>query len=263
MFFGSSEFNVQNIEVFKLARNPYRKTAPVRPFHAISYRIYGEAAYRLNEETITTKSDDILFVPANLIYTKDTQAEQFYVVHFYCDDFLGDRLLRLTPSNPETFRAIFDRLYMVETKKGIAYQHEKKQLLYQLMVSIEREWALNKSGNVESRIDEAIKAVHETYMLQDFSVENLAKQMNMSETYFRRVFRKATGKGPKEYVSDLRLERALELLRSGYYTVYEVAFRCGFSSTYYFSSFIKRMTGKSPREFMDNNAGCCYEVTEK
>ena len=92
MFFGIPDFNAKNIEVFKLRRDPYRKTAQERPFHAISYRIYGDAAYELNGEILRTKNADILFVPANLKYTKDTQAELFYVIHFQCDELQGYKL---------------------------------------------------------------------------------------------------------------------------------------------------------------------------
>ena len=250
MFFGIPDFNAKNIEVFKLRRDPYRKTAQERPFHAISYRIYGDAAYELNGEILRTKNADILFVPANLKYTKDTQAELFYVIHFQCDELQGNKLMRMSPPDPEEFRKLFERLYYVQTKKEVAYEHETKELFYRLVMNIERSWANSTEDAGKDRLSKGIKIIHERYTQSDFSVEALAREVNMSETYFRRLFQKAMGVGPKEYVSGLRYELALELLESGYYSVAEVGERCGFMNAYYFSTFIKRMSGKTPSELM-------------
>ena len=55
---------------------------------------------------------------------------------------------------------------------------------------------------------------------------------------------------PLQYINTLKLQRAVELLSSKYYTVSEVAAQCGFANPYYFSTFIKRETGRSPSEFI-------------
>lgn len=51
---------------------------------------------------------------------------------------------------------------------------------------------------------------------------------------------------PLAYINKLKLNYALELLHSGYYTVSEVSDKCGFKNIYYFSTFIKKETGFSP-----------------
>ena len=55
---------------------------------------------------------------------------------------------------------------------------------------------------------------------------------------------------PLKYINDLKLNYAKELLRSSYYTVSEVAEKCGFENVYYFSLFMKKRTGKSPSQFL-------------
>lgn len=263
MFFGKSSFSAEHIDVYKLMRDPYRKTAQDRPFHAISFRIYGNAAYEISGETVRTETEDILFVPAHLKYTKDTQAELFYVIHFDCEENIGNKLKRFSPSKPELFRKIFDRIYRVQTEKGTAYEHEVKHLFYELIAMIEVEWGREEKKEIECQIDQAIKYIHEGFMRADLSIAALAKSVNMSETYFRRQFRSATGMSPKEYVSDLRLRLALELLRSGYYSVAEVSQRCGFSSAYYFSAYMKRETGKSPHELRFHTDAVSMVKTKK
>lgn len=247
MFFNTMDFTVKNIEVFKLTRDQYRKAAGERPFHAISFRLSGEAKYELGDETIATKPGDILYVPAYAKYTKDTDAEQFYVVHFRSDELHGDKPLRITPVSTEEYRNLFIRMYNAHKEKRFAYEHECKYLLYQLLMKIEREQIEKKSIRYEDEIRKALSLMHENYLKPEFTIQTILSQLYMSETYFRRQFCKMVGKSPKKYISDLRLEHAIQLLESGYYSISEVAQKCGFANAYYFSAFIKRATGSSPK----------------
>lgn len=250
MFFDTNDFSAENIEVFQLKRNPYKKVAAQRAFHAISFKLNGRAKYDSGENSFTTKTGDILFVPAGVEYIKDTDAELFYVVHFRSVEFLGNKLLRMTPKNPEKFRALFESLYRVYTEKGTAYLYEIKQLFYRLIAELEREY-INKVGRrSKGYIDRAVKIIHERFTDPDFTLSTLHEHLNVCDTYLRREFHKHIGESPKSYLMALRLELSKELLRSGYYTVSEVAARCGFSSAYYFSAFFKRATGSSPRDFI-------------
>ena len=77
----------------------------------------------------------------------------------------------------------------------------------------------------------------------------LAKMANMSDTYFRKKFVRAFGTTPLLYINDLKIAHAVELLRSGYYSVEETAENCGFDNQKYFSTVIKKKTGHTPSEF--------------
>lgn len=248
MFFDTSDFVAEKIEVFHLKRAPYRKASDVRPFHAISFRVYGNAKYETTDKTICAEKGDLLFVPAYVTYTKDTQAESFYVVHFTAKEHIGDKLRHLSPKNPKLFLELFEHLYQVQTEKEPGHEYQVRQLFYRLVFLIERELFLSKKDPMDDAINRSVQIIHENISRPDFTIADLGKRLNMSETYFRRQFQKYKGVSPKKYVSDLRLQMALKLLRSGYYSVSEVADQCGFASAYYFSAFLKKMIGKSPRE---------------
>jgi AraC-like DNA-binding protein len=96
-------------------------------------------------------------------------------------------------------------------------------------------------GRVLSKID--------TDASQTFHLKDLAAEAGMSERSFLRYFRKATGFSPADYMIRKRVERAEELLfREGEKTsVTEIAFRCGFNDSNYFSRQFRRVTGKTPR----------------
>ena len=76
----------------------------------------------------------------------------------------------------------------------------------------------------------------------------LAKQLGMSYSNFRRVFKKETGHAPGEYFIEMKINRAKQLLLADK-SIQEVADLLGFDSTYYFSRLFKSRTGSSPSTF--------------
>ena len=111
---------------------------------------------------------------------------------------------------------------------------------------IEREYLHTKYANADERLKEAMDFIHDNFTKGDFSIEDLAQLCNMSGTYFRKLFMNKFNTSPRAYINKLKLNYALELLNSGYYTISEVSDKCGFKNIYYFSSFIKKETGLSP-----------------
>jgi AraC-like DNA-binding protein len=84
------------------------------------------------------------------------------------------------------------------------------------------------------------------------NLDILAKECNMSVTNFRREWKKQYGVTPMQYRDSIRLYYAKEYLNSGYYTVGEIAERCGFDDVSYFVRFFKKNTGITPRAFFKN-----------
>jgi AraC-like DNA-binding protein len=64
-----------------------------------------------------------------------------------------------------------------------------------------------------------------------------------------RVFRKATGQTPIEYLVRLRIQKAMELLRTTDRTITEIAMDVGFNDSNYFARQFRRLTDRSPRAF--------------
>ena len=78
------------------------------------------------------------------------------------------------------------------------------------------------------------------------SLTFLARLCNMSVTNFRREWKKQYGGTPLQYRDEIRLNFAREYLSSGYYSVSEVAEKCGFEDVSYFVRFFRKKTGVTP-----------------
>lgn len=81
---------------------------------------------------------------------------------------------------------------------------------------------------------------------EDLSVKKLAKMYSMSENTFLRHFKKTCGKSPKHYIIELRLEKAMTLLKETNLSVGEVAEKTGFNSVVRFSAIFKKYYKVSP-----------------
>ena len=99
------------------------------------------------------------------------------------------------------------------------------------------------------RLEKARNTIQENFR-QDLSVEKLAESIGMSVSYFRRLFHEAYGCAPMQYIINLRIENARDLLLSGEVNVTEAARLSGFEDIYYFSTLFKRKTGSTPMELL-------------
>jgi AraC-like DNA-binding protein len=84
---------------------------------------------------------------------------------------------------------------------------------------------------------------------EEVDLDRLAAAAGLSKYHFLRLFRATYGRTPAQYVSERRIERAQDLLRSTNLTVTEVCTAVGFSSLGSFSSRFRALVGESPRDF--------------
>ncbi|MBR2916007.1 MAG: helix-turn-helix transcriptional regulator, partial [Clostridia bacterium] len=175
------------------------------------------------------------------------------VVHFSSQSALPDKIKHFKPKDAKYFERKFKELYSTWVKKPFGYQFECQSILFKIMTKIERELAEIKISDSNDRILEAVEYMHDHFADKEITVDELASMCAMSDTYFRKLFVKNFSVTPLRYINNLKVAYAKELFESGYYTVSQIAQKCGFDSIYYFSAFIKRETGKSPSYFMQKD----------
>lgn len=90
-------------------------------------------------------------------------------------------------------------------------------------------------------------------MENDFSklegINALAEEFGISLSHFTREFTKETGINPLKYLSNMRMQHAMELLHNTELSVNEIALKCGFSCGNYFSKAFKKNTKLTPYQF--------------
>jgi two-component system response regulator YesN len=123
-----------------------------------------------------------------------------------------------------------------------------------------KEWFLNKileacrniAGKREEKsnsiIETAQKYIRDNYS-KNISLDDVSKEVNISPYYFSKVFKEGTGEGFVEYLTNIRIEKAKELLSTTEFSMREICSMCGYSDPNYFSRSFKKKIGISPTEY--------------
>lgn len=101
----------------------------------------------------------------------------------------------------------------------------------------------------KSLILEAKEYIEQHYMNAELSLGEVAGQVSLSAGHFSMVFRHETSQTFKEYLTEIRIRNAKELLRTTALKSADIAYRVGYNDPHYFSSAFKKNTGLSPIEF--------------
>ena len=83
-------------------------------------------------------------------------------------------------------------------------------------------------------------------------LEDMAKQFNLSRSYLSKKFKSVTGFGFKEYIINVRIKHACELLLNTNKSITTIAFECGFNDSNYFGDAFRRTKGVSPNKYRRN-----------
>jgi AraC-like DNA-binding protein len=87
------------------------------------------------------------------------------------------------------------------------------------------------------------------HLSEPLSVAEMAKRANLSPSRFNTLFKQHLGLSPHQYLLNLRIEHAKELLETTLLRMEEIASYCGFADIHHFSKTFKKMTGISPGSF--------------
>ncbi|MFY0630969.1 MAG: response regulator [Flavobacteriaceae bacterium] len=121
-----------------------------------------------------------------------------------------------------------------------------------------KEWQLKdqelfeKNDSFETVLLEKIqKVIIENITNEDFKVDDLAKEVGYSQRQLSRLLKQYTGLSPVKFILELRLQKAYQLLQDkAHYTLSEVKYDIGISSTAYFNTKFKERFGIKPSEFL-------------
>ena len=92
-------------------------------------------------------------------------------------------------------------------------------------------------------------------LAENLTLDKLAAHAGISKFHLSRKFREAMGKSPMSYFTQMKIQRACELLDTTEDSIQEVAASLGYNTPYYFSEVFKRVTGYSPSGYRKDRLG--------
>lgn len=146
-------------------------------------------------------------------------------------------------------------LFAFESSKNmmnaeITLECQTKLLTHWIIRSLLGENYDMRSVSTNERIGR-VQTYIELHCGEDLTVSNLAMNANMSVSNFNRLFTKEVGTSPKNYLTGVRLNKAIKLLRRNDFSVSEIAVQCGFSSLSHFSAAFRKSYDMSPSDYRE------------
>ncbi|HET7629472.1 MAG TPA: AraC family transcriptional regulator [Bacillales bacterium] len=159
-------------------------------------------------------------------------------------------VIRAETSHAKAIKHAACQAMTAQEEEEPAWQTRQYKCLIDILLHV-HEWAAESQGTESVVLAEIAEAVG--LMLEDFrrpqDIDGLAKRAGMGRTLFFEEFRVLTGLTPSVFLTRLRLQYAMDLLRTTNETVLEIAGESGFQSLSTFNKQFKRYTGDSPRTY--------------
>ena len=111
---------------------------------------------------------------------------------------------------------------------------------------------LNKREEKSGSIIETAKNYIKNNYHKDISLDDVSREVNISPYYFSKLFKETTGENFIEYLTNLRMDKAEELLQTTECSMKEICARTGYSDPNYFSRSFKKNVGVTPTEYKEN-----------
>jgi signal transduction histidine kinase/DNA-binding response OmpR family regulator/ligand-binding sensor domain-containing protein len=120
---------------------------------------------------------------------------------------------------------------------------------------IEKSVSLNESTQLndlnKTFMKKLVELVEKNITNEEFNIDDLSCEMAMSRSVFFKKVKSLTGQNPKDFIRDIKMNKAADLLRDKKYSISEIAYLIGFPNAKYFSTAFKKYYGISPSTFIE------------
>lgn len=230
-----------------------------RSFHLFHYVLLGKGTLIINNKEYHIGKGNIFFIPADAdaVYFPDKDDPWVYEwVGFTgtrAQDFLN--ALNLSVEHPiivdrnKTYRSFFNAIvkrYVNNGYSDISSLGALYELFGELIYDKEGAQEMSKTSVTVQLAKDFIK-----YNFQnDITIEDIAKNANVTPNYLSAIFQKEENMTTKRYLTKVRMTQAMSLLQSGKMKVKDVAEAVGYPNQLHFSNEFKKYFGKSPISYL-------------
>ncbi|MBR5037297.1 MAG: response regulator [Prevotella sp.] len=111
----------------------------------------------------------------------------------------------------------------------------------------------------EKLLERVMNVINKNINNSDLSVDMIADEVGISRVHLHRKMKELTNQTPHDFIRNLRLKQAANLLANQHQNVTEVMYACGFSNAASFSTIFKKFYGMSPRDYMKEHSAMSEE----
>ncbi|OAB39362.1 hypothetical protein PMSD_05420 [Paenibacillus macquariensis subsp. defensor] len=120
---------------------------------------------------------------------------------------------------------------------------------FKIFEEISQKLEEKRSTKQEDLIRKVHQIIERDYCNSNLCLNSIADELSMSPIYFSRLYKQLTTKALSDKISEMRLNKAKELLMTSEYTIVDIAEKTGFTSSSYFYRLFKNSTGITPSDY--------------
>ena len=230
----------------------------IRSGYMIHYVLGGLGLYRVNGRTYHLgEGDAFLICPGEVIYYEaDKKNPWTYTWIGFQGVKIHEYLSRTSLLDTPVFHfGHDDRIRLCHEKMFEANRLKANRdlimnsILYEYLFFLVSKFPKEQVSIWEKQtayVEEALKYLESRYGSTSLSIQKLADELGLDRSYLHRLFRHATGCSPQEYLLDIRIRKACDMLRQTRLPIAIIAMSVGYEDTLYFSRLFKKKKGVTP-----------------
>ena len=227
----------------------------VRQHYLLMYCVDGTAVCKKDDEISFGAHDLYVMFPNEKIHyvtpTGSYWTSWWVGVYGSLTDTLME-MLGVTKDNPfihirdnYTMECLMKEIYDTSLNSDASSKMKCISLLYELFSFLMKDAGSTYKSDIISDAQNLI----EHNLSGQISVADLAEKLGINPSYLTRIFKQKLSKSPKDYILDLKIKRAKELLKTTDVSVTDIARSIGFDDPLYFSRLFKKRTNLTPTEY--------------
>lgn len=215
------------------------------------YYLSGGADIKFNGLHLKREKDSINFLPKGktdeyIVYNREKS--ECIDIFFDTDIPVSNVAFVQKIQNNVTVANLFKKAFSAWVAKNDGYYFECISLLYKIFAEMQKESYIPEKQY--KAIKPAIDYIGENFLKEKISITKLTEQCGISESYLKTLFIKKFGVSPLQYIIQLKVNYACDLLKSERYSISQVAEKCGYSNVYFFSRQFKSYARITPSQFV-------------
>ena len=188
---------------------------------------------------------------------KETGWEEYWIglsgtfmEHIVSNDFIQRKHPVLKLNSSSDILNQFLNIFEILREEVIGFQQVASGASLMLIgkiysLALQKDFNYNKYNSI---IFDA-KKIYSERINTPIAPRGVAEELNIGYSLFRKVFKSHTGFSPNQYLIELRINKAKDLLRTTNMSIEEVGGEVGFNTLYYFSKLFKEKTGQTPSDW--------------
>lgn len=217
-----------------------------RQSFGLSLSLGGQITYTMNQKKYISNQSCAIILPQGGTYSIHGDKEGIFpVINFKCENYNCNEIVVLPLENSKMCIRNF------ETIKSLFLNNGDRLKIYSLFYELLSN--ISSFSNHHSPLDLVIKHITDNLHSPELSNSMLARKIGISEVYLRKLFAIHYDTSPKQYILNLRIHKAKQMLCDTAIAVAAIAEECGFSSVYHFCRTFKQHTGLTPTQYAEKN----------